>query len=268
MHPAIDQVIPVASRRWRRSPLNPATWIEIARFRRGLRVQEFETIVDTQGLIRSAVIAWMARGRRHGYDAESVRERAATNLYDVRHAVPRDLHAIMRNRTLTGLALGYAPGGTPDFGLDRERLRARSDNRYAVLLHATARPDKEWPTGHWISLAQALRARQLRLVLPWGNQTERNRSNEIAAAVKDAAVPDLQPLDAVARMIAGASLVIGVDTGLTHLAAALSVPLAAIFVGSEPVLTGPIGHGPIRIVGRNGGTPALADVLEVVEPLL
>ena len=92
---------------------------------------------------------------------------------------------------------------------------------------------------HWVALAQSLKIRNLRLVLPWGNSNERIRSRSIAASLHDADVPERQPLDAMARMIAGASLVVGVDTGLLHLAAALGVPLAAIFVGSEPDLTGP-----------------------------
>ena len=104
-----------------------------------LRARNYDAVIDTQGLIRSALIARAARGRRHGYDAGSIRERAASLFYDVRHSVARDQHAIARNRALTGLALGYAPEGPPDYGLDRARLAPPSPDRYAVLLHATAR---------------------------------------------------------------------------------------------------------------------------------
>ena len=76
-------------------------------------------------------------------------------FYDVRHRVSRDLHAVERNRILSGLALGYTPQGAPDFGLDRARLAAPGE-RYAVLLHATARPGKQWPEAHWIALGHAL----------------------------------------------------------------------------------------------------------------
>ncbi len=100
-------------------------------------------------------MARMARGKRHGYDRASIREPLASVFYDVRHNVSRALHAVDRNRTLTGLALGYAPQGAPDFGLDRARF-AKPDERYAVLLHATARPEKEWPAAHWIALGRAL----------------------------------------------------------------------------------------------------------------
>src|SRR3954452_6098108 len=95
--------------------------------------------------------------------------------------------------------------------------------REAILLHATARPEKEWPVQNWIELGQVLSALGLVPVLPWGTAAERRRSQQIAAAVPNARVPERQPLDAVARLVARASFVVGVDTGLLHLAAALGV---------------------------------------------
>ncbi len=150
-------------------------------------------------------------------------------------------------------------------GSTAQAWRTPSPDRYAVLLHATAQREKEWPVEHWIALGQSLRGRGLRLVLPWGNAREQERSRAIAAALPDADVPDLQPLDAVARLIAGASLVVGVDTGLLHLAGALGVPLVGIFVGSEPGLTGPIGQGPIAVVGGKGEMPAASAVIAAVD---
>jgi heptosyltransferase-1 len=265
LHRAVDSVIPVASRRWRSAPLSPQTWSELVAFRRAMRAQTHETVIDAQGLLRSALVTRLARGRRHGYDAKSVRERAASWFYDVHHKVDRALHAIARNRMLTGQALGYAPEGPPDFGLDRAALMSGAPAREAVLLHATARPEKEWPVANWIELAQGLAARGYRLVLPWGNQAERRRSEEIAAAVPNATVPALQPLDEAARMIARAAFVVGVDTGLLHLAAALGVPLAAIFVGTEPGQHGPLGAGKIEIVGTLGQMPSVSTVRAAVE---
>ena len=265
LHPAVDDVIPVASRRWRRSLLGPSTWHEIGEFRRTLRARTYDAVIDTQGLIRSALIARAARGRRHGYDVGSIRERAASLFYDVRHSVARGQHAIARNRALTGLALGYAPEGPPDYGLDRARLSPSPADRYAVLLHATAERAKEWPAENWIALGQSLRGSGIRLVLPWGNAREQERSRAIAAALPGAEVPDLRPLDGVARLIAGASLVVGVDTGLLHLAGALGVPLVGIFAGSEPGLTGPIGQGPIAVVGGKGELPDTSAVVAAAE---
>jgi heptosyltransferase-1 len=267
LHRAVDNVIPVASRRWRRSPFSPVTWREIGAFKRAMRAQPHETVIDAQGLVRSALIARFARGKRYGYDRESVRERAAAWFYDVHQRVDRSLHAIARNRLLTGRVLGYTPEGPPDFGLDRAALMG-AGGRQAVLLHATARPEKEWPVARWIALAQALAARGYEIVLPWGSEAERRRSIEIAAAVPNAKVPERQPLDAVARMIARSAFVVGVDTGLLHLAAALGVPLVAIFTGTEPGQHGPLGAGRIEVVGALGAVPPVADVRAAVERIM
>jgi heptosyltransferase-1 len=263
LHPAVSEVIPVATRRWRQALFSPVNWRDMACFTSALRARRYDEIIDTQGLFRSALLARVGRGRRHGYDSDSVRERAATGLYDVRHHVPRDLHAIERNRRLTGLALGYHPEGGVDFGLDRARL-APAPDRYGILLHATARAEKEWPEDRWMALGKALGSRTGSLLLPWGSEAERTRSVRIAAALDNARVPERQSLDRVAALIAGASFVVGVDTGLLHLAAALGVPLIAIFSGSEPGLTGPIGAGPIAVVGGKGRSPSVADVLDAL----
>src|SRR3984893_2353023 len=122
LHRAVDSVIPVASRRWRRAPLSPATWREVGAFKTAMRAQTHETVIDAQGLVRSALIAGFARGRRHGYDSESVRERAAAWFYDVHHHVDRSGHAITRNRMLTAQALGYRFEAPLDFGIDRSLL--------------------------------------------------------------------------------------------------------------------------------------------------
>ena len=267
LHPAVDEVIPVASRRWRHALLRATTWREMRAFRQEVRSRVYDEVVDTQGLLRTAAIAHLARGRRHGYDSASIREPLAARFYDVRHRVSRDLHAIERNRILTGLALGYTPEGAVDFGIDRAALAAARPTRYAILLHATARATKQWPEERWVALGRALATRGLELQLPWGTEAERQRSERIAAGIPGARVPDRRPLDELARRLAAAQLVIGVDTGLLHLAAALGVPLVGIFVGSEPGLTGPLGQGPIAIVGGNRAMPEADDVLKALDGL-
>jgi heptosyltransferase-1 len=267
LHPAVGEVIPVAARRWRgRGLFAPSTWSEIADFRRRLRLRDYDAIIDTQGLFfKSALIARAARGRRHGYDGKSIKEPAAARLYDVRHRVERDQHAVARNRMLTGLALGYVPQGDPDYGLDAVRVAGRGE-RYGVLLHATARPGKQWPVQNWHGLAAEL-AKDFDAVLPWGTEAERTRAAQIAAGIARVRVPDRRPLDDVARLIAGASFAVGVDTGLMHLAAALGIPLVAIFTDSEPALTGPVGRGAIRVLGAKDTPPDVAEVIRAVREI-
>jgi heptosyltransferase-1 len=267
LHPAASDVIPVASRRWRKSLVSAATLREIGASLSALRAHRYDMVIDTQGLLRSAMIARAARGPRHGYDSRSIREPLASLFYDVRHAVSRDLHAVERNRRLTGLALGYTPEGAPDYGLDRSALRSTGE-RTAVLLHATARPEKEWAETNWISLARALVQRGLTPLLPWGGEHERARAERIASQVPNARVPERAPLDSVAGLIASAELVVGVDTGLLHLAAALGVPLVAVFAGSKPQLTAPVGSGPMRVLGTYGKAPDLGEVEAAVQELM
>jgi heptosyltransferase I len=273
LHPAVDDVIPVATRRWRRRPFASSTWSEIGRFCNSLRARPFEAAIDTQGLLRSALIAGTARGVRHGYDRRSIREPLACTFYNVRHQVEWKAHAIPRNRTLCGLALGYKTALPLDYGLDRAAIAgAAAEKPYAVLIHGTAQPRKLWPQGHWVTVARAVRDRGFDIVLPWGSAAERSRSDGIGVVAglgpNDYRVPDRRPLDAVAAMIAGASFAIGVDTGLVHVAAALGVPLVAIFVDSEPGLTGPMGRGPIAVVGGKGASPDPAEVLRALDGVI
>jgi heptosyltransferase-1 len=268
LHPAIAEVIPIAMRRWRANRFAPSTWLEIFGFVRELRRRAYDEIVDTQGLFfKSGLIGRVARGRRHGYDEASIRDRTAASLYDVHHPVARHLHAITRNRLLTGLALGYIPNGAIDFGLPRGSLARVRAEPYGILLHATARPEKEWPEACWMDLAGTLAAGGRSLLLPWWTNVERARSERIAAGLATAEVPDRQPLDRLASLVAGAAFVVGVDTGLLHLAAALGIPLVAIFVGSEPGLTGPVGCGPIAVVGGRRVRPSVADVVVAFDRL-
>ncbi len=267
LHPGIDEVIPIASRRWRKTLQSLATWSEMRRHYAALRAKRYDRIVDTQGLLRTGLIARIARGERHGYDRASIREPLASLFYDVRHKVSRDLHAVERNRRLTALSLGYEMQGAPDYGLSRTSFTAPGEP-YVVFLHATAQARKEWPVANWIALGQSLNERELQIVLPWGTEIERRRSEDIANALPNARVPERAPLDQVARLIANARGVIGVDTGLLHLAAALSVPLVAIFAGSQPKLTGPVGSGSMTVLGTDGAAPRVEEVKAVAENLL
>jgi heptosyltransferase-1 len=266
LHPAVATVITSASRRWRGELHRMATWREMLSLGQALRAKSYDEIIDTQGLMRTALLALYARGRSHGYDADSIKERPAAWFYDVQHKVAREQHAITRNRSLCALALGYDSAGAPDYGLDRGRFAPAGASSYGILLHATARTEKEWPEAHWRALATML-AKDIDVVLPFGTESECARAERIASGIARARIPERQPIDAVARLIAGAAVVVGVDTGLLHLAAAFGVPLVAIFSGSEPALTGPIGSGPIKVLeGRDHPVPveAVATAAEAI----
>jgi heptosyltransferase I len=265
LHPAVSEVIPVSTRRWRSQLLRGATWNEVSAFKARLRSINAEKVIDTQGLLRSALIARTATGERHGYDASSIREPAASWFYDVKHAVARDQHAVTRNRLLTGLSLGYSPDATIDYGLVKPPKGDAAP--YAVLLHGTSRAAKEWREVDWIGAGKWLRARDLDVVLPWGNERERLRCERLAAAIAGSRILERQPLDATAKVIANAALVVGVDTGLLHLAAAYNVPLIAVFLATDPGLTGPVGNGSITVVGGKDVYPSFERMIDAAQKL-
>jgi heptosyltransferase I len=193
----------------------------------------------------------------------------AARLYQHRHAISGALHAVERNRALAGAALGYAPAEPCDYGLRAPQgapLQARAP--YAILLTMSSRENKLWPEEHWRALGAALEARGVHCLLPWGSDEERRRCARIASAIGGAVVPRHLGLGELASLMRDARCVVGVDTGLTHLAAALRVPALAIFCGSDPLLTGLHGGGRLANLGAAGRPPALAEVLATLEPWL
>lgn len=270
LHPAVSKVIPVAVRRWRKHPLAAATWAEIGTFRRVVRTDSYDAILDNQGLLKSALIARQACGRHFGYDRSSIREPLAARLYDRTVTVTKSAHAVERNRRLAAGALGYLLDTPLDYGIAASPLIASwlPKGGYAVLLTATSRADKEWPEDDWQGLGMALIATGLRCVLPGGSQSERLRAATVAAKLGRAVAAPAMNLTELARLLAGASLVVGVDTGLVHLAAALSRPTLALYCGSDPTLTGVLA-GPQAInLGGPGQPPAPGEVVAKALQLL
>ena len=267
LHPGVDRVLTVAVRRWRKQLTQRRTWSEMRAFRRQLRQVRYDAIIDTQGLLKSAVIASLARGPLLGYDTNSAREPLASRFYSRRFAVDRGLHAVERNRRLAAQALDFElPPGSLDYGLAVAPLAADwVPAAYAVLLTATSRDDKLWPEADWIGLGQRLAAQGITPVLPAGSAIERKRAARIAAAVPGAVAAPALTVRELAALIAGARLAVGVDTGLTHLAAALRVPTVAIYTATEPGLTGVLGTGFFHNLGGKNGAPALAEVAAAAE---
>ncbi|MEW5890219.1 MAG: lipopolysaccharide heptosyltransferase I [Pseudomonadota bacterium] len=266
LHPAVDRVIPVALRRWRQALLAGQTRGEMGAFRRALQARAYDLVLDTQGLLKSALIARLARGRRCGYCAEAAREPLAARFYDACFAIPRNLHAVERNRWLAAAALDYAPDLPLDYGVRAQALQAGwlPPAPYAVLLSATSRADKLWPEGDWLALGAALAARGLTCVLPAGSPPERQRAARLATDIPGAVAAPPLDIPGLAGLLAGAAAVIGVDTGLTHLAVALGRPTVALFCASDPELTGVYGGAQARNLGRHGQPPRPEEVMDVL----
>ncbi len=235
-HPAVAEVVPVGWRRWRRRLSRHGR--DLGAFVRRVRARRYDLVLDAQGLVKSAAVTALARGGiKAGFARGSAREGAAALAYGRRLAVPRDLHAVDRLRRLFAAALGYpCPDTPPRFGIAPAPGAAAGGAR-CLLLHGTTWKSKEWPLPFWRELARQAGGAGFDVVVPWGGEEERVRAGQIAAQ-SPARVLEPKPLEAMIGELAGASLVIGVDSGLAHLAAALDVPTLTLYGSTSSALTG------------------------------
>ena len=265
----VRRVIPVALRRWRHGALARSTWQEFGAFRSELKHERYDAVIDLQEQIKGALIAWLARGPVHGPDRRSVREPIVTLLYAHRHAIDPAQHLIDRCRRLAGSVFGYEPAGAPRFDLDGPSQDGAPDSPYAVFVHATSRDDKLWPEADWQALLEHAVNAGFTVVLPWGSVVEKARSERIAQGRRGGVIPPRRNLPELASLLSRADWVVGVDTGLTHLAAALGTPTVAVFTATDPELAGVARAGGFaRDLGGIGTVPTLGQVIAALGPLV
>lgn len=249
--------------------LSCAVCAEVSAFVHRLRSRTYDVVLDSQGLIKSALITRLAQGARCGFDWHSAREPLASLFYDKTVRVEKDLHAVERNRLLAGRALGYLPDGPVSYGIKAPILPLPwlPAGPFAVLLHATSRDAKLWPEAGWIALGVHLNSKRIGCILPWGSDVERQRSLRLAESIPHAVVPPALALDQAAALLSRAVAAVGVDTGLIHLAAALNVPAIAIYCASDPGLTGLHASGKAINLGAAGAPPDAATVIAALGSL-
>ncbi|PWC12253.1 lipopolysaccharide heptosyltransferase 1 [Brenneria roseae subsp. americana] len=249
-HPAVSRVISVAIRRWRKSWFSQQTRQERAHFKQQLREYHYDAVIDAQGLIKSAaLVTRLARGKKHGQDCKSAREPLASWFYNYRHAISRQQHAVERVRELFAASLHYRkPAERGDYAIAARFLsRLPADtNQYLVFLHATTRDEKHWPESHWHELIALLQPSGLKIKLPWGTEHEHQRAERLAEGFPHVEVLPRLTLQQVAEVLAGAKAVVSVDTGLSHLTAALDRPNLTLYGPTDPGLIG--GYGLNQVV--------------------
>jgi heptosyltransferase-1 len=242
-HPAVDQVIPVAIRRWRKNVWQTIKSGEWKAFKQRVRERKYDLVIDAQGLVKSAWLTRYVKAPVAGLDRYSAREGLASRFYDRRLSVAVGQHAVERVRQLFAMALAYdLPEGIGNYGLDLERLQLPPAAPYVVFLHGTTWATKHWPEAYWRELAERLGRSRLQVCLPWGNQAEKDRAERIAQGLNNCQVLPRLNLAGVARVLAAAKACVAVDTGLGHLAAALDVPTISLFGPTNPGLTGAYGR--------------------------
>ena len=288
LHEGVQQVHRLPWRKWRKALFKPATaratWQAMRDLRRTLRARSYDLVVDCQGLLKSAWWARQAGAPVAGYDRKSIREPLASLFFHQRHPVGRELHAVERCRRLMHMALNQqaSPGARtdsftaqqpslppPDFGLQRPTLarpyhHAELKPDYFVLIPNASRPEKHWPDPDWQAVGLHLAARGWQPVVLWGSRAEEAMAQRIAQGC-GGWVPPFLTVEEAARLLAGAKMVVGLDTGFAHVAAAVGRPVVGIYCDHEPGLTGITGPAPGASLGGKGQRPSRADVLAAVE---
>ena len=277
LNPHVRKIIPWALRRWRKGLGKPETRAEIKAFFRTLREEEYDYVFDTQGLLKTGVIMGAARMRKGGKKvglANGSEGSGYEGISRIFHtdSIPLDprTHAVARGRMVAGAALGYAVDTAPDFGLPAPQAAQRPAflpaEDYAVFFHGTARAAKKWADANWVALGHALAP--MPVLLPWGSEQELKDAQALAARIPNARVlPKLSMMDAV-KLAQHAALAVGVDTGLTHIAAAFVRPTVEIYCDSPKWKTE--GNWSERIVnlGDLGAPPSSDDVIAAARALL
>jgi heptosyltransferase-1 len=278
LNAGVRHVIPFALRRWRKDFFSAATRAEMRGFYQRLRREAYDIVFDTQGLLKTAVVMRMARlapgGRRVGLanGTEGSGYEAVSRIFHT-DSVPvgTRTHAVLRGRLVAAAALGYTVGSPADFGLrtpDISHAAWLPAQPFAVFFHGTARDAKHWSESNWVEVAGMLAARGLPVLMPWGSEAEKLAAQRMAARMPNAQVlPKLSMMDAVI-LAQQAALAIGVDTGLTHIAAAFERPTIELYCDSPRWKTE--GNWSERIInlGDAGAPPSVEEVECAVQALL
>ena len=265
-HPAVNDVIPVAHRRWRKQWWSAQTRQERAALREQLQSRQYDVVLDMQALMKSIWLVRQTKGRRHGLDWKSAREPLASLFYDVRHRVAFWQPAVLRQRTLAASAFGYQFDGAPDFGLQALAAQAPKDgDPYAIIMPSASRDDKLWPQADWHAVFERLASAGLGLKLLAGNAAETARAQALVAGLSNAEVMPRMSLTDIARLLARARLMVGLDSGLTHLSAGLGRPTIGIYKASTPVRTPLQGGGYTASLGERGHAPSAQTVISAID---
>jgi heptosyltransferase-1 len=249
-HPAVKRIVTTNHRKWRGALAHPSTFGSISRLIAAIRAAEYDLVIDGQGNFKTALLSMFARGPRAGFDRHSVREWIAHLAYQRRFAVPKNAHAIERLRRLFASALDYpVPRSLPDFRIQKERFvepKVDLPEEYLVFVHNASWKTKLWPEAHWADLLKKSVRAGFRVLLPWGNSKEEARARRLAISPEVQVLPRLT-LSEMGYVLERAKACVCMDTGLSHLAAALNVPSITLYGSTDSGLIGASGSSQVHL---------------------
>lgn len=263
LHPQLRRVIPVALRRWRKAWFSAQVKAERAVFKQALQAHHYDAVIDMQGLLKSALVARLARGPLHGCNLRSARDPFASFFYPKRHRVVFEQSAVVRMRELAALSLGYVFEGAPDFGIQAARPPGLPES-YVAIMPSASRVTKLWDEAKWMKVLDRLAVAGYASLVFAGNDDEAARAQRLVAGVPGAQALPRMNLNEAAGVLAGASMVVGLDSGLTHLAGALGRPTIGIYADYDPALAPVTGSGFIACLGGPGTPPSCEQVLAAI----
>jgi heptosyltransferase-1 len=302
----IDRIIPLSFRRWKKA-LKRGEFIrsiqEYIAFKADIASTPYDLIIETQGLLKSAWVTHLANPNRtasvYGLANQtefSGYEPWARRFYTDSVQVPFHCHAVDRSRWLTASALDvpvpdrvasppqfYPPAyvesliDAAKLGFASTRLDLGFDvsKPYVMCFHATAGKSKRWSDEAWVAVGKELIGRGIQVVLPWGNDKEKEVSQQLAKKMtgqytlaglvgSKAIVPNAFSIADAFGLVAGAKMTIGVDTGLTHLSAILDMPTIELYCDSPRWKTEGYWSSKIHNLGDKGEPPSVEEVLVAI----
>ena len=280
----IDRIIPFGLRRWKKNLFSVVTWKELFAFRKALQLTIYDVLIETQGLLKSAIVCSLAKkssntvviGLANSTEFSGY-EPLARSFYNQSVHVPTQCHAVDRSRWVMCSALNWPlieRGDTPQFyppefiaSIQKTSI-ASLCSPYVLCFHSTAREAKRWSNENWVALGNDLSARGYQVVFPWGSVTEKSLSKLLASQIPGALVPPAFSIEEAFSVITGATLTVGVDTGLTHLAAVLNKPTVEIYCDSPRWKTEGYWSEQIANVGDIQDPPSVQEVLDASLKLL
>jgi len=242
LHPNVNRVIPVSVRRWRKNLWKHRADIKASI--KDIQKEQYDVVIDAQGLIKSAFFTRYARGKKYGLSKTSCREPLATMAYQHKIDVAKGQHAITRVRQLFAKSIGYALSDEPiSYGLNKEGLDVPEplESPYLVFLHGTTWTSKHWPNDYWKELISLATEQGLTVYLPWGSEVEKDRAQMLSEVSNRALVLPRLSIKELTAVLMHAKGVVGVDSGLAHLAAACGTPEVTLYGSTSAVLTGTLG---------------------------